>query len=105
LYQASFFVLVALGVATNSRAGHFDQRGNEPSAYSLNIAGREVSVLLGPPNAVRTVPGRLGDGTPIVYPRDSENCYMVFPLCLLPGSGTNIEKRGDSITDGFRVIQ
>jgi hypothetical protein len=105
LYQASFFVLVALGVATNSRAGHFDQRGNEPSAYSLNIAGREVSVLLGPPNAVRTVPGRLGDGTPIVYPRDGENCYMVFPLCLLPGSGTNIEKRGDAITDGFRVIQ
>jgi len=105
LYQATFFVFVALGIATNSRAGHFEQRGNEPSAYSLNILGRELEIFLGPPNAVITVPGTLGDGTPIVYPRDSENCYMVFPLCLLPGSGTNIEKRGDTITDGFRVIQ
>ncbi len=105
LYRAIFFIFVALGVATNWRAGHFEQRGNEPESYALNIAGREVSVFLGPPNVVYTVPGSLGDGTPVVYPRDGENCYMVFPMCLLPGGGVNIEKRGDSITDGFRVIQ
>ncbi len=105
LYRAIFFIFVALGVATTWRAGQFEQRGNEPQPYSLNVAGREVSVLLGPPNVVYTVPGSLGDGTPVVYPRDGENCYMVFPMCLLPGGGVNIEKRGDSITDGFRVIQ
>ncbi len=105
LYRAIFFIFVALGVATTWRVGQFEQRGNEPQPYSLNVAGREVSVLLGPPNVVYTVPGSLGDGTPVVYPRDGENCYMVFPMCLLPGGGVNIEKRGDSITDGFRVIQ
>ncbi len=105
LCRAIFFIFVALGVATTWRAGHFEQRGNEPESYALNIAGREVSVLLGPPNVVYTVPGSLGDGTPVVYPRDGGNCYMVFPMCLLPGGGVNIEKRGDSITDGFRVIQ
>ncbi len=105
LYRAIFFIFVALGVATTWRAGHFEQRGNEPESYALNIVGREVSVFLGPPNVVYTVPGSLGDGTPVVYPRDGGNCYMVFPMCLLPGGGVNIEKRGDSITDGFRVIQ
>ncbi len=103
LYRAIFFIFVALGVAMTWRAGHFEQRGNEPQPYSLNVADREVSVLLGPPNVVYTVPGNLGDGTPVVYPRDGENCYMVFPMCLLPGSGANIEKRGSSISDGFRV--
>ncbi len=105
LYRAIFFIFVALGVATTWRSGQFEQRGNEPQPYSLNVAGREVSVLLGPPNVVYTVPGNLGDGTPVVYPRDGENCYMVFPMCLLPGGGVNIEKLGASITDGFRVIQ
>ncbi len=105
LCRAIFFIFVALGVASTWRAGQFEQRGNEPQPYSLNVAGREVSVLLGPPNVVYTVPGSLGDGTPVVYPRDGGNCYMVFPMCLLPGGGVNIEKRGDSITDGFRVIQ
>ncbi len=105
LCRAIFFIFVALGVASTWRAGQFEQRGNEPQPYSLNVAGREVSVLLGPPNVVYTVPGSLGDGTPVVYPRDGGNCYMVFPMCLLPGGGVNIEKRGASITDGFRVIQ
>ncbi len=105
LYRTIFFIFVALGVATNWRAGHFEQRGNEPKPYSVNFAGCDVSVFLGPPNVVYTVPGNLGDGTPVVYPRDGENCYMVFPMCLLPGSGANIEKRGSSISDGFRVIQ
>ncbi len=103
LCRAIFFIFVALGAATSWRAGQFEQRGNEPQPYSLNVADREVSVLLGPPNYVYTVPGSLGDGTPVVYPRDGGNCYMVFPMCLLPGGGVNIEKRGDSITDGFRV--
>ncbi len=103
LCRAIFFIFVALGVASTWRAGQFEQRGNEPQPYSLNVAGREVSVLLGPPNVVYTVPGSLGDGTPVVYPRDGGNCYMVFPMCLLPGSGANIEKRGSSISDGFRV--
>jgi hypothetical protein len=105
LYRALFFVFVALGVATNWRDGHFEQRGNEAQSYSLKIAGNKIDVFLGPPNSVITVPGALGDGTPVVYPRDGENCYMVFPLCLLPGGGANIEKRSDSITDGFRVIE
>jgi hypothetical protein len=104
LCRAIFFIFVALGVASTWRAEQFEQRGNEPQPYSLNVAGREVSVLLGPPNYVYTVPGSLGDGTPVVYPRDGENCYMAFPLCLLPGSGANIEKRGSSISDGFGVI-
>jgi hypothetical protein len=104
LCRAIFFIFVALGVASTWRAGQFEQRGNEPQPYSLNMAGREVRVLLGPPNYVYTVPGSLGDGTPVVYPRDGENCYMAFPLCLLPGGGANIEKRGSSISEGFRVI-
>jgi hypothetical protein len=105
LYQTAFFLFVVLGVTTNARDGHFEQRGREPSSYDLVILGREVSVFLGSPNSVRTVTGTLGDGTQILYPSDGENCYMVFPLCLLPGTGSGIEKRGESVTDGFRVIQ
>jgi len=104
LYRAIFFIFVALGCATNWRSGQFEQRGNEPKPYSVNIAGRDVRIFLGPPNIVYTIPGNLGDGTPVVYPRAGENCYMVFPLCLLPGSGASIEKRGSFISDGFRVI-
>lgn len=105
LYQTAFFLFVAVGVTMNARDGHFEQRGREPSSFDLVIVGREVSVFLGSPNAVRTVTGTLGDGTQILYPSVGENCYMVFPLCLLPGTGSGIEKRGESITDGFRVIQ
>jgi hypothetical protein len=104
LCRAIFFIFITLGVASTWRAGQFEQRGNEPQPYSLNVAGREVSVLLGPPNYVYTVRGSLEDGTPVVYPSNGENCYMVFPLCLLPGGGANIEKRGSSISEGFRVI-
>jgi hypothetical protein len=104
-YRSVFFVIIALGTVTNWRADHFEQRGNQREPYALHFAGQELQINLGPPNKVITVPGELGDGTPIVYPRDGENCYMVFPLCLLPGSGSNIEQRGTRIVDGYKVIQ
>lgn len=103
--KVAFFGALIVAIGINARDGRFELRGSAPVLDSLTIAGMEVNVRLGPVNAVATVPGELGDGTPVVYPRDGENCYMAFPLCLLPDSGEKIEMRGESITEGFRVIR
>lgn len=103
--KAAFLVALIVGIGINARDGRFEQRGSDPVGYALNIAGNTVMVNLGPVNSVVTIPGQLGDGTPVVYPRDGENCYMAFPLCLLPGSGKKIEMRGEEISEGFWVTQ
>jgi len=105
IYKTIFFVVVAVGFLTEWRLGHFEQRGNRPEPFNIQVLGQDLRVMLGPPNEVVTVEGNLGDGTPVVYPLNGENCYMAFPLCLLPGTGGSVEMRGDSIQEGFRQIQ
>jgi hypothetical protein len=105
VYKTTFFLVVAVGVLTEWRLGHFEQPGNRPEPFNIQVLRQDLRVMLGPPNEVVTVEGNLGDGTPVVYPLNGENCYMVFPLCLLPGTGGSVELRGDSIQEGFRQIQ
>lgn len=103
VYRAVFLMVLALGCFLEWRAQRFEQRGNEFQPQILYVLGQQVQVMLGPPNQVVTIPGLLGDGTPVVFPRNGENCYTEFPLCLLPGTGSNVESRGTSIADGFRI--
>jgi len=100
--RSAFIALLIFGIVTNTRNGRLEPRGREPEISMKSIFGQDLPLQLGAPNQVSVVPGNLGDGTPIVYPAEGENCYMVFPLCLLPGGGTTVEQRGSSIESGFR---
>lgn len=102
--QLMVLALLIFFLVTNIRNGRLETRGNEMQGFPSSILGVQIDLHLGPPNPVATQMGTLGDGTPVVYPVNGENCYMSFPLCLLPGGGSNIERRGSNITDGFRQI-
>jgi hypothetical protein len=100
--RVAFIALLIFGIVTNTRNGRLEPRGRPAEIAVKSIFGQDVALYLAAPNRVVTTPGELGDGTPILYPAQGENCYMVFPLCLLPGGGTSVEKRGASIADGFQ---
>lgn len=102
IVRAALIVLLVFGIVTNTRNGRLEPRGRPAEATIKQFLGRDVELRLGAPNQVVTIPGELADGTPVVYPAEGENCYMVFPLCLLPGGGSSVEMRGKMIEQGFR---
>lgn len=99
-----FCLVLLLGVADNVRIGKFDLRGGEPAEHRVELLGRVLVLKLADAPAVEVYPGRLGDGTPVTYAVRG-GCYNVFPLCLLPDSGSQVRKRGESIQDGFQLIE
>lgn len=100
--RAALIALLIFGIVTNIRNGRLEPRGRPAEATVKPFLGLGVELNLGAPNEVVTTPGQLADGTPVVYPAQGENCYMVFPLCLLPGGGASVQLRGTSIDQGFR---
>jgi len=102
--RISFCLVLLLGVADNVRIGKFDLRGGEPTQHRVEVLNRELLLRLADTPTVEVYPGRLGDGTPVTY-AVSGGCYNVFPLCLLPESGSQVRKRGESIQEGFRLIE
>lgn len=59
--------------------------------------------LVTPPNPV-TRTETLGDGTAVLVPVETDQCWAVFPLCMPQYMDHGIALRGDSIADGFRRI-
>lgn len=103
--RVAFLSLLLLGAASAYRNGRFEPRGAEPQVVDRTVLGVAVPLRLAPTPFVRLTTGALGDGTPIVHPVTSGSCYDVFPLCLLPDSGSTVERRGSRIADGFRQIR
>ena len=95
--------LLAAWVLTQVLNGRYLPRGGEPVEAPAQLGPVSISLQLAPPPTPSAIPGELGDGTSVVYPAVGGNCYDIFPLCLIPGSGTNVRSRGDRIADGFAV--
>lgn len=98
------FGLAAM-MATQVLNGRLFPRGGEAEPEQWTIGPIAIAIHLAPPPTPGVVKGELGDGTPIVFPSGGGNCYDIFPLCLIPGTGGDVESLGDSITDGFGVIE
>ncbi len=96
-------VLVAAFMTTQVLNGRYLPRGGATEAVPINFGPVSVSVYLAPPPTPEAISGTLGDGTPILYPAVGGNCYDIFPMCLLRGSGGNVRSLGDAISDGFAV--
>ena len=96
-------VLVAAFMTTQVLNGRYLPRGGAPQAVPIHFGPISVSVHLTPPPTPEAISGTLGDGTPILFPAVGGNCYDIFPMCLLRGSGGNVRSLGDDISDGFAV--
>ena len=92
---------LALMMATQVLNGRFVPRGGEAIPTEVSVAGRTFTVLLAPPPTPDAVSGELADGTPVQYPATGGNCYDIFPLCLIPGTGQDVRSLGDELVDGF----
>jgi hypothetical protein len=79
-------------------------RGGPPVEVAASFGPIPLTLHLTPPASVTTKPGKLADGTPIVYPVESERCWLVFPLCLLPGSGGDVKQLGANVSDGYALV-
>jgi len=77
-------------------------RGAETQPTDLGNGLLSLTVYLAPPQTPITSVGSLSDGTPVTHPTQDGNCWAQFPLCILPGSGAGIERRGPQLSDGFR---
>lgn len=97
--------LIGAFMTTQVLNGRYLPRGGVPVPVQSSIGPLSVTLNLAPPPTPAAVTGTLGDGTPIRYPAVGGNCYDIFPLCLLPGSGSGVKTLGDEITDGFAVIE
>lgn len=91
-------------MATQVLNGRYEPRGADPVPLERQLGPVGVTIHLGPPPTPEAVSGRLGDGTEITFPAVGGNCYDIFPLCLIPNSGTGVRSLGDEIPDGFAVI-
>ena len=96
--------LIAAFMATQVLNGRYLPRGEPQVPVQRNIGPLTVTLALAPPPTPESVRGVLGDGTPILYPAVGGNCYDIFPLCLIPGSGSGVRSLGDEISDGFATI-
>jgi len=94
-------VLLLLTQVLNSR---IFPRGAAREPVELRSGPISLTVALTPPTRPITTDGTLADGTPVTYPTQDGNCWAEFPLCLLPGSGSGVERRGPSLEDGFRAV-
>lgn len=95
---------LAAMMATQVLNGRFEPRGGGPVPTSVIFAGVHVNLLLAPPPTPEARTGQLGDGTPVRFPATGGNCYDIYPLCLLPGTGGDIRRLGDDMSDGFGLI-
>jgi len=96
--------LIAAFMTTQVLNGRYLPRGGEPVPMQRSIGPLTVTLDFAPPPTPESVRGVLGDGTPIFYPAVGGNCYDIFPLCLIPGSGSGVRSLGDEISDGFATI-
>ena len=96
--------LIAAFMATQVLNGRFLPRGGETVPMQRSFGPLHITLDLAPPPTPESVRGALGDGTPIFYPAVGGNCYDIFPLCLIPGSGSGVKSLGDEISDGFAII-
>jgi hypothetical protein len=96
-------ILVVM-LVTQFLNGRVNPRGADPVATTAGWGFLHTTLHLAPPPNTKTISGTLSDGTPVTYPAEGNNCWASFPLCLLPGSGGNVVRRGDQISDGFEQM-
>ncbi len=84
--------------------GRIEPRGRPAQPVPVTWLGVELSLRLAPPQTPDVVGGQLGDGTHVIYPAVGNNCWDAFPLCLLPGDGGGVQRRGSTIEDGFMPL-
>ena len=92
---------LVLMMVTQVLNGRFMPRGGEAVPTEVSVAVWSGTVLLAPPPTPKAVQGELADGTPVQYPATGGNCYDIFPLCLIPGTGQDVRSLGDELVDGF----
>ena len=97
-------IALALMMATAWINGRFVPRGGEPAEVPSSLGPVSVTLALAPPPPVEAVPGALGDGTAVIFPSSGGNCYALFPLCLIPGTGQDVGRLGERIEDGFALL-
>ena len=98
--------VLALGamMGTQFLNGRFEPRGAEHVPVSASLFGLPLTLHLAPPPTPEVTPGVLGDGTPVQFPATGGNCYDIFPLCLLPGTGSDVRRLGETMVDGFGLL-
>jgi len=96
-------VLIGAFMATQVLNGRYLPRGGESIPSTTRIGPVVITIDVAPPPTPAAITGTLEDGTPVLFPSVGGNCYDIFPLCLLPGSGSNVKSLGAEITDGFAV--
>ncbi len=104
-FTAAGITAIVMSLASVVTAGLLTPRGSEFTVVTREVGPLSIDLKLAHHPDRDVVPGTLGDGTPIVYPGEKNDCWSVFPLCLPFGSGEAVETRGIQITDGFRPIQ
>jgi hypothetical protein len=97
-------LLVAM-ILVNIPNGRLSPRGREAEIVPSSIGPFSLSLSLSPPNVPRISRGTLMDGTVTTHPVDNGECWTVFPLCVLKGTGNNVRKLGSSIQEGFAHSQ
>ena len=103
-FTAVGITAVVMSLVSVANSGMLTPRGGAPEPVAASIGPVPITLMLGPPRQIEPVPGTLGDGTPIIYPATSEQCWENFPLCLMTGRGKDVARLGDSIQDGFQQM-
>ena len=95
-------VLLMLTQVLNSRVF---PRGADREPIELKAGPISFTIQIAPSPRPITIPGTLADDTLVTYTTGDPNCWELFPLCLPGGEGSNVERRGPALEDGFRTIR